>query len=186
MSKLTPEENAKCHLRVYKCPGWAINGSLRPGCHPYHKPGGYDILFAMMTLNNEPFSSLEEVNEYLKYFISNLAIVIRYDREDLLQVKGYLPIILPCTEDQLKQPEPHPQQIELLKKINKEKGFLYFKKNDKFGDSMFEITPKQKLVHWDMVAWLERDGLIEKDIDGEIQTGTRFLTKRGAEFARSH
>lgn len=74
---LTPEEEASCHIHIWRCKGRTASGNDYEG-HLHAEPGGYDVGFGMIPLNTQlPFATFEEAKEYCLAFQFMLGVVIK-------------------------------------------------------------------------------------------------------------
>lgn len=89
MPKLTPEEAASCYFQIYRCLGNTASGNDYR-CHPDLEPGGYDVGFGMIMLNQNPMS-FEEAKEYQRLAQFWVARALKLDRADDHDSRGPRP-----------------------------------------------------------------------------------------------
>ncbi len=185
---LSPGQVAARHVRIWRCPGYAVNGNIAR-CHPDDEPGGYDVGLGLIELNQRPMT-LDEANEFAAMVIAQIARAIDYDRRGV-------------TEEYTGQPPPLPWKAEffdwlpglcgteatkILRRMAAATGRLVFARL-RAGVARFEVegesSPNMHTVAWDDVMILERGGYVIREAGSDRVRGARVLTDRGrAEASR--
>jgi hypothetical protein len=171
---MTPAERASCLVRIWRCPGYAVNGNLYP-CHPDEEPGGYDVGFLMIMLNQKPMT-LDAANLLAGQMRKMLEYALeKYDPAEPFVPEHAQPF--PMTEEWMFT-KPTRYDLPALRALAK-------------GDGRLVWTPRRRgfvangsdlRMPRDTVFYFERQDLVRREPGSDRLTGDRLLTER----ARAH
>lgn len=185
-TKLTASDVGARHVRICRCPGYAINGNTIR-CHADEEPGGYDVGLGLMLLNQLPMT-LDEANEYAAEVAHWVGIAVDYDRRGVTdtQIGPHLPFPWPPETFDWGPGACGTEGTKILRRMVNARGRLTNSRR-RAGIVRFEVDgecgPNMRTVPWDEVMILERGGYILREPSSDRERGARVLTDFGRKEA---
>lgn len=185
-----PEVAASRMVSVHRCPGYAVNGS-GARCHTNEEPGGYDVLLGMIVLNQKPMP-LEDAVEYARAVARWVGVAIDYDRRGVMAKQAGDPLPATITPSMFGH-SVGPLGTKVLKALKASKtGRLVSTLSIPRGldrhpvgnhPMWFVIEGSAVEVPWDMVMFMEREGMVQREPWTDRSDGPRVITERGRRAA---